>query len=69
MKTNSNYVRFDSNCRVESNLSDAEFVRNSFDLIFYDSIDSKGEKNSIKIYSKFVQFDSTPPLLGMNLYF
>ena len=41
-----------------------EFVR--FDSKICDLIDSKvknNSKNSIKINSKFVQFDSTPPLI------
>ena len=65
-------IRFDSNYRVESNFSDARFVRNSFDSIIYDSIDSKvknNSKNSIKINSKFVRFDSTPPLVFHNSCF
>ena len=50
---------------MDSNFSDAGFVRNSFDSKIYDSIDSKVKndlKNSIKINSKFVRFDSTPAL-------
>ena len=61
MKIKSKFIRFDSNYRVESNFSDAGFIRNSFDFK-NDSIDSKGEKyfkNLIKINSKFVRFDST----------
>ena len=33
MKIDSKFVRFDSNYRVESNFSDAGFVRNLFDSI------------------------------------
>ena len=44
-----------------------EFVRNSFDLIrkFAIQLIRKGKKyskNSMKINSKFVQFDSTPTI-------
>ena len=49
MKINSKFVRFDSNYRVESNFSDAGFVRNLFDSKIYDLIDSKGEK----LFEKF----------------
>ena len=64
IKINSKFVRFDSNYRVESNFSDARFVR--YDSKIYDSIDSKVKNNSkisIKINSKFVRLDSTPPLV------
>ena len=44
MEMNSKFVQFDSNFRVESNFSDAGFVRNSFDSKSYDLIDSKDEK-------------------------
>ena len=60
--------RFDSNYRVESIFSDAGFVRNSFDSIrkFMIRLIRKvknNSTNSIKINSKFVRFDLTPPLL------
>ena len=68
MKINSKFVRFDLTPTIGSNFSDAGFVLNSFDsnrkfmvrLIRKVKNDSK---NSIKINSKFVQFDSTPPLI------
>ena len=67
MKINSKFIRIDSNYRVESNFSDAGFVRNSFDSIRKSMIRlirkvKNNSKNSIKINSKFVRFDSTPPL-------
>ena len=67
-------IRFDSNYRVESNFSDAGFVRNSFDSIrkFMIRLIRKvknNSKNSIKINSKFVRFDSTPPLRWSGKYF
>ena len=68
MKIDSKLVRFDSNYRVESNFSDAGFVRNSFDSIrkFMIRLIRKvknNSKNLIKINFKFVRFDSTPPLV------
>ena len=67
MKINSKFIRFDSNYRVESNFSDAGFVQNSFNSIRESMIRlirkvKNNSKNSIKINSKFVRFDSTPPL-------
>ena len=35
MQINSKFVRFDSNYRVESNFSDAKFVQNSYDSIWF----------------------------------
>ena len=72
MKINSKFVRFDSNYRVESNFSDAGFVRNSFDSIRKFMIRAirkvkNDSKNWIKINSKFVPFDLTPSLTSMNL--
>ena len=48
-----------------------EFVRNSFDSIRRFAIrlirkDKKYSKNSMKICSKFVRFDSTPPLVKVG---
>ena len=59
---------------MESNFSDAGFVRNSFDSIrkFMIRLIRKvknNSKNSIKINSKFVRFDSTPPLVGIEKCF
>ena len=56
-------IQFDSNYRVESNFLDAGFVDNSFDLIRKSMIRlirkvKNNLKNSIKINSKFVRFDS-----------
>ena len=67
IRINSKFIRFDSNYRVESNFSDAGLVRNSFDSIrkFMIRLIRKvknNSKNSIKINSKFVRFDLTPPL-------
>ena len=67
MKINSKFVRFDSNYRVKSNFLDAGFVRNLFDSIWKFIIRlirkvKNNSKNLIKINSKFVRFDSTPPL-------
>ena len=66
MKINSKFVRFDSNYVVESNFSDAEFVRNSFDSIQKSMIRNveNNSKNSIKINSKFVRIDSTTTIFG-----
>ena len=58
-------IRFDSNYRVESNFSDAGFVRNSFDsirkfairLIRGLKITEKFDKNQFEIPS--IRFDST----------
>ena len=63
MKISSKLVRFDAIYRVESNFSDAGFVRNSFHSIrkFMIRLIRKVKnnlKNSIKINSKFVRFDS-----------
>ena len=63
-KINSKFVRFDSNYRVESNFSDAGFVRK-----FMIRLIRKGKrysKNSMKINSKFVRFDSTPTIQGQS---
>ena len=67
MKIDSKFVRFDSNYMVESNFSDAGFVQNLFDSIWKFMIRliqkvKNNSKNSIKINSKFVRFNSTPPV-------
>ena len=70
-------IWFDSNYRVESNFSDAGFVWNSFNSIrkFMTQLIWKVKNksnNSMKIYLKFVRFDSTSigdvnlQLLGSN---
>ena len=63
MKINLKFVRFDSIYKVESNFSDAEFVRNLFNsiqkMIRLIRKVKNNLKNSIKINSTFVRFDST----------
>ena len=73
MKINLKFVRFDYNYRVESNFSDAGFVQNSFYsirkfMIWLIRKVKKNLKNSIKINSKFVRFDSTSNLLLSTYY-
>ena len=67
MKINSKFVQFDSNYRVESNFSDAGFVRNSIGKFMIQLIQKvkNNLKNSIKINSKFIRFDlaSIPPFI------
>ena len=60
IKINSKFVQFDSTPTIgeEPNFQKLKFIRNSFDSKICNSIDSKGEKNSMKINS--IQFNSTP---------
>ena len=75
MKINSKFVQFDSTpiIGVEPNFQKLEFVRNLFNSIWKFAFwlirkAEKNSKNSMKINSKFVRFDSTPTI-GWNQIF
>ena len=72
MKINSKFFQFDSTPTIRDK-GGTKFSEIGIRTIFVqfhlkiciliDSIDEKNSKNSMKINSKFVQFDSTPPLI------